>query len=92
MLKKQSRNWILILCAILFLTASNCSLINKLAPIVEESVIDVLKPDEEINILKINEDGTVLVTAEFMEWVIKLKQEILRLRDLIKDWLKEDKK
>lgn len=41
---------------------------------------DVLKPGPEVQILKINLDGTVLVSGEFMVWVKELRQEINRLR------------
>lgn len=44
-------------------------------------VFDVLLPSPEVEILKINIDGTVLVSAEFMTWVQALKQEIKRLRE-----------
>lgn len=80
MLKRQSKKLTLIILGILFLTASSCSLINQLVPPLETSEFDVLKPGEEVNIIKINEDGTVVVTAEFMVWIVKLKQEIERLR------------
>ena len=80
MLRKQSKKPILILCAILFLTASSCSLIDQLVPPVERPEFDVLEPGEGVDIVKINEDGTVVVTADFIVWVVKLKQEIKRLR------------
>ncbi len=65
---------------ILFLTASSCSLLNQLVPPLENPEFDVLKPGEEVDIIKINKDGTTVVTAGFIVWVIKLKQEIERLR------------
>ena len=50
-------------------------------------VYDVLKPGVEVDILAIYEDGTVLVTTEFMTWVKMLRQEIERLRDKVgEDW------
>ena len=78
MLKMRSKKLTLMLCVILCLVANSC---NLLKPPVEMPVYDVLKPGTEVDILKINEDGTVLVTGEFMEWVVMLKQEIRRLRE-----------
>ncbi|GAG69721.1 unnamed protein product [marine sediment metagenome] len=80
MLKKQSKKPILILCVILFLTANSCSLIDQLIPPIEKPEFDVLEPGADVDIVKINEDGTVVVTADFIAWVVKLKQEIERLR------------
>ena len=42
---------------------------------------DVLKPGPEVKIIKINLDETVLVSGEFMVWVMELKQEVKRLRE-----------
>ena len=66
----------------LCLTVSSCSFIKPLLETPEMGIplSDVLRPGVEIDVLKINEDGTVVVTAEFMVWVIELKQEIERLR------------
>ena len=84
MLGKHSRKLILILCAILFLTANSCWLVK---PSVEMPVYDVLKPGPEVDIIAINEDKTVLVTDEFIVWVKMLQQEIKRLREKVKeDW------
>ena len=80
MLRKQSKKLILILCAILCLTVSSCSLIDQLLPPIERPEFNVLEPGEEVDIVKINEDGTVVVTADFIVWVVKLKQEIEWLR------------
>ena len=56
-------------------------------PGVEVPVYDVLKPSSEVDILKINDDGTVLVTSEFIVWNKMLQQEIKRLRDKVgEDW------
>jgi len=50
-------------------------------------VYDVLKPGPEVDILAINEDGTVLVTGEYIVWNKLLCQEIKRLRDKLgEDW------
>lgn len=66
------------------MAASSCWLVK---PSVEMPVYDVLKPGLEVDILKINEDGTVLVTGEFIVWVKMLRQEIERLRDKVgEDW------
>lgn len=87
MLKRQSKKRILIALGILFLTASSCSLINQLVPPVERPEFDVLEPGPEVDIVKINEDGTIVVTADFMVWVVKLKHEIKRLREKIgEEW------
>ncbi|GAG89446.1 unnamed protein product [marine sediment metagenome] len=87
MLKKQSKKLILIVLGILFLTASSCSLIDRLILPVERPEFDVLEPKEGIDIVKINEDGTVVVTADFIVWVVKLKQEIERLREKLgEEW------
>jgi len=77
---KQSLKLILILCGILFLTGNSCWVFK---PSVEMPVYDVLKPGAEVDILAINEDGTVLVTGEFMVWTKLLQQEIKRLRDKV---------
>ena len=72
------------LCVILCLTASSCWLFK---PSVEMPVYDVLKPSAEVDIIAINEDGTILVTGEFMVWVKMLQQEVKRLRDKVgEDW------
>ncbi len=86
MSERRSAKSILILCVILCLTASanSCWLVR---PSVEMPVYDVLKPGVEVDILAIYEDGTVLVTTEFMTWVKMLTQEIERLRDKVgEDW------
>ena len=75
------------------MTVSSCSLVKPFIkiPVLEMPAYDVLKPGAEVDILTINEDGTVLVTGEFMVWVTMLKQEIERLRDKVgEDW--DDKK
>jgi hypothetical protein len=78
MSKKQSRTLIWTFCAILFLALSSCWLVK---PAVAPPVYDVLKPGPEVQILAINLDQTVLVSADFMVWVKMLKQEIKRLRE-----------
>jgi len=81
-----------ILCVILCLTVNSCSFIKPLLEIPEMGIplFDVLKPGVEVDILKINEDGTVVVTAEFMVWVVELKQEIQRLRDKVEEEWQEN--
>lgn len=50
-------------------------------------VYDVLKPGLEVDIIAINEDGTVLVTGEYIVWNKMLQQEVKRLRDKVgEDW------
>jgi len=87
------RSLISISCAILFLVASDCGLFR---PTVPQPAFDVLKPGPGVQIMgftaagqkmfteegKIGEtrDGDVIVSGEFMEWVVLLKQEIRRLR------------
>ena len=86
MLERRSAKSILILYVILFLTVSlnSCWLFK---PSVEVPVYDVLKPSAEVDILKVNEDETVLVTGEFIVWVKMLQQEVKRLRDKVgEDW------
>ena len=68
----------LIVLGILLLTASSCWALRPQEPM---PVYDVLLPSEAVQIIAINEDGTVLVSAEFMTWVKALKQEIIRLRE-----------
>lgn len=60
------------------MATSNCWLFQ---PSVPMPVYDVLKPGPEVQILAINDDGTVLVSGEFMAWVKMLRQEIERLRE-----------
>lgn len=81
---KLLRILILISCAILFLGANSCSILR---PSVEMPVYDVLKPGPDVDIIKINDDETVLVTGEFIVWVKMLRQEIERLREKVgEDW------
>ena len=52
---------------------------------------DVLKPGPDVQILKINLDGTILVSGEFMVWVKELRQEISRLRGKVGEiWSEEE--
>lgn len=52
---------------------------------------DVLEPGPDVRIIKINIDETVLVSGEFIVWVIELKQEIRRLRSKAGEiWSEED--
>lgn len=69
---------ILTLSVILFLGTNSCWLIKPQEPM---PVYDVLLPSPDVQIITINEDGSVLVSAEFMTWVQALKQEIKRLRE-----------
>lgn len=90
---KLSKSLILISCAILFLAASNCSLLR---PTLPQPVFDVLRPGPEVQIIGFTvagqkmiveegetgetKDGDVIVSGEFMVWVKMLQQEIKRLR------------
>ncbi len=75
---KRLKIRILISCVILFSVVNSCGLIRPLEPM---PVYDILLPSEAVQIIAINEDGTVLVSGEFMTWVKALKQEIIRLRE-----------
>ena len=86
MSERRLRILTLISCVILFSVASSCSLIRPQEPI---PVYDVLLPSEAVQIIAINEDGTVLVSVEFMTWVKALKQEIIRLREKTGEFYEE---
>ncbi len=83
---QRSAKLILISFAILFLATSSCWLVKPQQPM---PVYDVLLPSPEVQIIAINEDSTVLVSAEFMTWVKALKQEIIRLREKTGEFYEE---
>lgn len=62
----------------LAIDASSCYLLKPIQPM---PVYDVLKPSLEVDILKVNDDGTVVVSGEFIVWVKMLEHEIKRLRE-----------
>ena len=51
------------------------------------SSYDVLNPSEEVkkNPLGFDKDGNAIVNEAFMLWVYELKQEIIKLREKVKD-------
>ena len=46
--------------------------------------LDVLRPGPEVQIVGFTEDGNIIVNESFLIWIYELKEEIKRLRKLVK--------
>lgn len=81
--RRLSRTAILTLCVSFFLICSGC---HGYDPTLYPGY-DVLNPNEEVkkNPLGFDKDNNAIVNEAFMLWVYELKQEIIKLREKLKD-------
>ena len=82
----MSKSYVILFLALI--TISNCTLFTSPPALMPGH--DVLKPGPEVQILKINLDGSILVSEDFMVWVKELRQEIRRLRSKVGEVWQEE--